>query len=282
MRNAQKPPAPAAPASAASMRADEGPDFGAFADAYDRHLGRYSPSLAAQMIRLATITSGQRALDVGCGPGALASALVAALGPERVAAVDPHEPFVKACRARLPRADVRIAAAETLPFADYHFDVVLAQLVLDLVEDPQRAVAQMRRVLRPGGVLAACVWDYPGEMTMLRAFWDAATALDPLAATALDAGRRMRLCRRGELGQLWRAQGIERVEEGEFIASAHYADFEAFWSPFQAGIEPAGAYYKALEAQDQAALREECWRGLGSPTGPFYLGARAWFVIGRN
>jgi hypothetical protein len=131
-------------------------------------------------------------------------------------------------------------------------------------------------------VIAACVWDYPGEMTIMRAFWDAATALDPLAATALDEGRRMRLCRRGELGQLWRSQGVERVEEGELLASAHYADFEALWSPFQAGMGPAGSYCRALDTDAQATLREECWRRLGSPLGPFYLSARAWCVIGRN
>jgi SAM-dependent methyltransferase len=282
MRKAQKPPAPAVPEMASAMRTADSADFGARADAYDRHLGRYSASLAPQMVRLATVTSGQRALDVGCGPGALASALAATLGPERVAAVDPYEPFVKACRARVAGADVRVAAAERLPFAEDHFDVVLAQLVLDLVEDPQRAVTEMRRVLRLGGVIAACVWDYAGEMTILRAFWDAAAALDPLAATARDEGRRKRLCQRGELGQLWRSQGIERIEEGELIASARYADFEAFWSPFQAGIGPAGAYCKALGGQAQAALHEECWRGLGSPMGAFYLSARAWFVIGRN
>jgi SAM-dependent methyltransferase len=177
---------------------------------------------------------------------------------------------------------VRLGAAEALPFAEQHFDVVLAQLVLNFVEDPRRAVAEMRRVLRPGGVIAACVWDYPGEMTMPRAFWDAAAALDPLTATALDEGRGMRFCRRGELGQLWRSAGIERVEEGELLASAHYADFEAFWSPFQAGIGPAGAYCKALGAQAQAALHDECWRRIGSPMGPFHLSARAWCVIGRN
>jgi SAM-dependent methyltransferase len=132
------------------------------------------------MVRLATITSRQRGLDVGCGPGALSSALAGALDPENIAAIDPHEPFVKSCRERIPGADVRVGAAERLPFADHHFDVVLAQLVLNFVADPRRTVAEMRRVLRPGGVIAACVWDYPGEMTMLRVFWDAATALDPL------------------------------------------------------------------------------------------------------
>jgi SAM-dependent methyltransferase len=234
------------------------------------------------MVRLATVTSGQRALDVGCGPGALTSVLAATLGSEHVAAVDPHEPFAEACCAHVPGADVRVAAAETLPFDDHDFDVVLAQLVFEVVEDPQCAVAQMRRVLRPGGVIAACVWDYAGEMTMLRVFWDAVMALDPLTATALDERRRMRFCRRGELGELWRSQGIERVEEGELIASARYADFEDFWSAFQASIGPAGSYSSALDTDAQARLHEECWRRLDSPTGPFYLSARAWCVVGRN
>ncbi len=282
MRHSQKPPAPAAPRGASSMGAPQSAGRGGCADVYDGHGGRYSPSLATQMVRLATITSRQRALDVGCGPGALTSALAGTLGPESVVAVDPHEPFVKACRHRVPGADVRVGTAERLPFADQHFDVVLAQLVLNFVEDPQRTVAEMRRVLRPGGVIAACVWDYPGEMTMLRVFWDAASALDPLAATALDEGRRMRFCRCGELGQLWRTAGIEHVEEGELLASAHYPDFDTLWRPFEAGVAPAGPYCQALDAHARTALHEECWRRLGSPTGPFYLSARAWCVRGRN
>jgi SAM-dependent methyltransferase len=282
MRNSQTPPAQRAPQRACAMGAPQSTERSACADAYDRHGGRYSPSLAAQMMRLAMIGSGQRALDVGCGPGALTSALAGVLNPENVAAVDPHEPFVTACRGRVPGADVRIGAAETLPFAEKHFDVVLAQLVLDFVKDPRRAVAQMRRVLRPGGVIAACVWDYPGEMTMLRVFWDAACALDPLAAKELDEGRCVRFSRRGELGQLWRAAGIERVEEGELLASARYADFDTFWSPFEAGVAPAGAYCQGLDTHARVALHEECWRRLGSPTGPFYLSARAWCVRGRN
>jgi ubiquinone/menaquinone biosynthesis C-methylase UbiE len=281
MRHTQMSPPRSAPPRISSTRASSEVRSGG-ADAYERHDGRYSASLAAQMVRLATISPGQRALDVGCGPGALTSTLATAVGPENVAAVDSHEPFVKACRDRVPHADVRVAAAERLPCGDGHFDVALAQLVLDYVEEPERAVAQMRRVVRPGGVIAACVWDYPGEMTMLRVFWDAASALDPLAAKAHDQGRAMRFCQRGELGQLWRSAGLERVEEGELLASARYADFDAFWDPFEAGVAPGGPYCKSLGANPRGALREECFRRLGSPAGPFYLSARAWSVRGRN
>jgi hypothetical protein len=112
------------------------------------------------------------------------------------------------------------------------------------------------------------VWDYSGEMTMLHVFWDAPAALDPLGATALDETLRIRFCRRGELGQLSRGAGIERVEEVELPASARYADFEELWSPFEAGAGPTGAYCKALGTGAQAALREECWRRLGLADGP--------------
>jgi ubiquinone/menaquinone biosynthesis C-methylase UbiE len=282
MGNSSPPPAPAAPQTASSTKALHGTERGVCADRYDSHEGRYSPSLATQMVRLAAITSRHQALDVGCGPGALAIALAGALGAENVAAIDPHEPFVKSCSERIPNADARVGAAERLPFADQHFDVVLAQLVLNFVADPERAVAEMRRVLRHGGVIAACVWDYPGEMTMLRVFWDAATALDPRAATALDESRGMRYCHRSEVGQLWRTAGIEHVEAGELLASAHYPNFDTLWGPFEAGEAPAGPYCKTLDTQAQAALRHEYWQRLGSPTGPFYLSARAWCVRGRN
>ncbi len=267
---------------AVSMRAPESAERGVCVDTYDRHGGLYSVSLAAQMMRLGGITSGQRALDVGCGPGALTSALAGALGPQNVAAVDPHEPFVQACSEHVPGVELRVGAAERLPFADGHFDVVLTQLALDVLEDPRRAVEEMRRVVRPGGVIAACVWDYPGEMTILRIFWDAATELDPRATTALHEARRMRFCRRGALGQLWHSTAIERVEERELLASAHYADFDTLWAPFEAGVAPGSTYYKALDTRAKTALRDECWRRLGSPTGSFYLTARAWAVRGRN
>ena len=127
-------------------------------NAYERHVGRYGRELAAGMIGVAALRRGQRALDVGCGPGALTQALAALLGPENVAAIDPSEAFAATCRERVPESDVRVGVAEELPFPDGEFDVVLAQLVVDGMDDARRGVAEMRRVARPSGVLAACVW----------------------------------------------------------------------------------------------------------------------------
>src|SRR4051794_34250663 len=141
--------------------------FRAGADAYDRHVGRYTDELAAQLLEVAGVTAGQRALDVGCGPGAVTRSLAAVVGAERVAAIDPTSSFVEACRARVPGADVREAAAERIPFGADGFDVVLSQLVVNFLTDAPAAVGEMRRVAKPGAVVAAAVWDYADGMTFL-------------------------------------------------------------------------------------------------------------------
>ena len=153
--------------------------FAVPADAYDRFMGRYSTQLAAQMADLAGIEAGQRVLDVGCGPGALTTELVARVGAESVSAVDPSQQFVEAARERHPGVDVRRSAAEELPFPDATFDAAIAQLVVHFMADPGRGLAEMVRVTRPGGAVAACVWDHAGEQTPLAIFWRAARELFP-------------------------------------------------------------------------------------------------------
>jgi SAM-dependent methyltransferase len=245
-------------------------------DAYDKGVGRYSSALAEALCDAAGVSDDDAALDVGCGPGALLAELARRLGSGRVAGVDPSPPFVAAARLRVPGADIREAAAEQLPFADASFDVVLSQLVVNFTSDPQRAIDEMRRVGRR--TVAACVWDYAGEMTMLRAFWDAALELDPEAP---DEGAVMRFCTPAELAALWSGAKLRDVVTGELVVHGDYVDFDDYWSPFPAGIAPSGAYCVSLEPDRQEALRESCFRRLGSPTGPFRLSARAWFVRGE-
>ena len=168
--------------------------FRASADAYNRFVGRYGPELATALIDFAGVEPGMRTLDVGCGPGALAAALVERLGAARVSAVDPSAPFAEACRARLPGVDMVEADAEALPFADGAFDAALSQLVVNFMPDGEAGVREMARVTRPGGTVASCVWDYGGEMTLLRTFWDAAREVDPERGAAADEGVVMRWC----------------------------------------------------------------------------------------
>jgi SAM-dependent methyltransferase len=245
--------------------------------AYRRHVGRYSAALAAALADAAGIEPGETtALDVGCGPGALLAELAGRLGADRVAGIDPSEPFVELCRAAVPGADVRLGRAEALPFGDGAFDAVLSQLVVNFLEDAPAGVAEMRRVGR--GTVAACVWDYADGMTMLRTFWDAALEID---RDAPDEGATMPLASREELARLWAGAGLADVATGELVVDAAYADFDDWWSPFPEGIAPSGAYAAGLDDERREALRLACFRRLGSPVGPFRLTARAWFVRGR-
>jgi SAM-dependent methyltransferase len=233
------------------------------------------------LIDFASVEPGMRTLDVGCGPGALAAALVERLGAANVAAVDPSPPFVYACRARLPGVDVVEAGGEALPFADGAFDAALCQLVVNFMRDAEAGVREMVRVTRPGGIVAACVWDYRDEMTLLRAYWDAAREVDPERGAAADEGVVMRWCAEGELAELWRVAGLRSVRLGSLVATAKYANFEDLWSPLPTGVGPAGAFCKSLAEDDRAALRDALRRRLGVDDGPFELAARAWSVVGR-
>jgi ubiquinone/menaquinone biosynthesis C-methylase UbiE len=249
------------------------------AEAYERFVGRYSVALARALIAFAGVEPGMRALDVGCGPGPLTAELATLLGPANVSAADPSEPFVEACRARVPGAEVVVASAEALPFSDDTFGAALSQLVVNFMDDAHAGVRELARVTRPGGVVASCVWDYAGEMTLLRSFWDAAREVAPDRAAVADEST-MRWAGEGELAELWTAVGLDEVRFGSLVARADYADFEELWWPLPTGVGPAGAFTKSLDEQGREALREALRRRLGVGDGPFELSARAWAVAG--
>jgi len=253
--------------------------FRTSAEAYDRHIGRYGPALARALVETTNVSAGQRALDVGCGPGALTAVLSEVLGSDRVSAVDPSEPFVEACARRLPGVEVRLGSAEALPFPDHSFDVSLAQLVVNFMGDPPVGVGEMRRVTRPGGTVAAAVWDYAGEMTLLRRFWDAAVSLDPDAADR-DEGRTMPYCTPEELKGLWRDAGLREPAVSALVVDAEYGGFDDLWQSLEHGSGPSTAYAASLANAQRARLRDELRRRLGVGEEPVRLTARAWRVIG--
>ena len=250
--------------------------FAVSGEPYDRLMGRYSRELAPRLIDFAGLGSGTRTLDVGCGPGALTVALADRVGAARVAAADPSEPLLAACAARVPGADVRLAPAEKLPWPDESFEAVHSQLVLNFVSDADAAVAEMRRVVVPGGILASCTWDYAGGMRMLRTFWDAARELDPKAPDELH----MRYRSEEELATLWSRAGLDEVGTAPLEVEIAYDGFDDYWEPFTLGVGPAGEYCASLEPEQREALRDGCFRRLGSPEGPFSLTARAFGVRG--
>jgi SAM-dependent methyltransferase len=255
--------------------------FRSATDMYGRFVGRYAPSLAAALIGTVALEPESRVLDVGCGPGGLAGALAEVVGQENVTAVDPSQPFVSVCRAGLPGADVRVAAAEELPFEDDSFDAAFAQLVVNFMTDPERGVGEMKRVVKPGGSVAACTWDYRDGMTMLCAYWEAAHEVAPDESAEFDEGKNMRFATLEELTGLWRAVSLDEVEGGELSVTVEYEDFDDLWAPFPSGIGPAGAFCASLDPERQTALRAALSRRLGDPDGPFELSARAWYAVGR-
>jgi SAM-dependent methyltransferase len=246
------------------------------ADAYEAFMGRYSTPLASEFSRAAGVRPGDRVIDVGCGTGALTTVLAGIVGPELVAAVDPSEPFVEQCRTRVPGADVRVAPAEALPFADEEFDHALSQLVFHFVRDPKASVAEMARVTRPGGMVAACVWDMSGGMTMLRSYWD---AVREAGVAGKDEVERFGV-RRGQLVELWRKAGLRNAREATLTVESGYRDFDELWDSFRGGVGPAGAHAAALDGPQRDAVRDALWREVGSPGGAFSLDARAWYAAG--
>jgi SAM-dependent methyltransferase len=244
------------------------------ADSYDRFMGRYSVPLAPRLADYAGVTAGQRVLDVGCGPGALTTELVARLGPAAVTAVDPSEPFVAAARERHPGVEVQQAAAEDLPFEDDAFDAALAQLVVHFMADPVTGLREMARVTRPGGMVAACVWDHAGGQGPLSPFWGAAHELEH---DVLDESK-LAGAREGHLKELFEAAGLREVEDDSLTVAVEHPTFEEWWEPFTLGVGPAGAHVKALDPETQAELRERCRAALPEP--PFHVTARAWVARG--
>jgi SAM-dependent methyltransferase len=250
--------------------------FEVAADAYDRLMGRYSVQLAPPFADFAGVREGMRVLDVGCGPGQLTAELVRRVGAESVAAVDPSESFVAAVRERVPGIDVRQASAAGLPFDDATFDVSLAQLVVHFMENPVEELREIARVTRPGGTVAASVWDFAGGRTPLSHFWRAAVELNPEARDEAPLPG----ARRGHLVELFEEAGFAGVEETEIRADGEFATFDEWWEPYTQGVGPVGAYTSSLDPEARVALREHA-RTL-VPEAPFRLETYAWAVRGTR
>lgn len=201
--------------------------------------------------------------------------LVRLLGSTSVAAVDPSDPFVAAVRARFADVDVRAATAEQLPFDDDHFDLAVAQLVVHFMADPVVGLSEMARVTRPGGLIAACVWDHAGDGGPLSVFWRAVAELDP---EAHDESR-LAGAREGHLAELFARAGVADAESGVLTVQAGFRTFNEWWEPFTLGVGPAGTYVGQLDAQRREQLRTRCAELL--PAAPFEITASAWTALGR-
>ncbi len=251
-------------------------------DAYEAYMGRWSRPVARSFVEWLRPKPSAHWLEVGCGTGALTSAICQHSNPASVVACDPSEPFVNDARRRIsdPRVAFVLAGADDLPTRDSGFDTVVSGLVLNFVPDSERAVAAMRTRLRAGGCVAAYVWDYAGRMEFLRYFWEEAVASDPGAAN-LDEGRRFPLCQPEALASLFRAARLSQIETHVLESSTHFENFSDYWQPFLGGTGPAPSYAASLEPSRRESLRQRLQQRLQpEPDGRIHLVARAWAVRG--
>ncbi len=251
--------------------------FDVAASAYDEFMGRFSRPLSAAVVERLDPQPGRRAVDVGCGPGALTSLLVERLGASAVAAVDPSESFVSALAERLPGVDVRLAGAETLPWDDGSFDLATANLVVNFMADPVAGLREMARVAR-GGTVAATLWNLAPEHGPLGFFFAAARDLDP-AAPHED---HLPGAQPGQLVQLFRDAGLAEVSEEPIALTVGFPSLEVWWHPFTLGVGPAGDFVARLSEQERSALMRRCGERLGvTGGGPVEVPIRARLVTGR-
>jgi SAM-dependent methyltransferase len=251
-------------------------------DAYEPYVGRWSRLVAREFLGWLAMPTGCRWLDVGCGTGALTESILALAAPREVVGVDPSPAYLAFARERLndPRVRFKVGDAQAQGEASATFDAVVSGLVLNFVPEPNRAVSEMVRVARPGGVVAAYVWDYAEGMQMMRHFWDAAGALDS-RAKELDEGRRFPLCKPEPLTDLFQTAGLQKVEVRAVDVPTVFRDFDDYWSPFLGGQAPAPGYAMSLSEERRAALREQIRASLPTNSrGEHHLIARAWAIRG--
>ena len=252
--------------------------------AYEPYVGRWSRLVANEFLSWLAVPPHIRWLDIGCGTGALSATILSVARPTTLTAVDYSKEY--ACYAREQirddRAEFLQADAQALPFLDDGFDATVSGLMLNFLPDPRRGLAEMARVTRPGGVVAVYVWDYAGEMQLMRHFWDAAAVLDP-ASAELDEGQRFPICRPEMLERLFTEATMTDVAVTAIDVPTAFRDFDDYWSPFLGGQGPAPSYTMSLSANSRSALRDYIRARLPvSADGSIHLLARAWAVRGRK
>ena len=257
-------------------------DVWASGAAYEPFVGRWSRKVAREFLTWLAVPTNSHWLDVGCGTGAITQTILTVAAPATVRGIDASNGYVAYAREQVndARAQFDVGDACQLPCDTASCDTAVSGFVLNFVPDHAKMVSEMARVTRTGGTVAVYVWDYAGEMQLMRHFWDAAVALDPAAVT-LDEGRRFPICQPEPLAQLFRVAGLHDVTVRAIDVPTDFKDFDDYWTPFWGGQGPAPGYCMSLNEERRTALREHIRARLPiAADGSIHLSARAWAVRG--
>jgi SAM-dependent methyltransferase len=249
---------------------------------YEPYVGRWSRLVAHEFLKWLAVSPHAFWLDIGCGTGALSQTILEVTSPQLILGVDASQEYITYARKQIndSRADFLIGDATSLPVSSDAYDAVVSGLMLNFISQPAQALKEMVRAVRKGGTVGAYVWDYAGQMQLMRFFWDAAVALDP-KALSLDEGQRFPLCQPEPLRHLFQTAGLENVEVRSFTIPTIFHDFNDFWTPFLGGQGPAPLYVKSLSEEQRDALRDHLQAILPfKDDGSLHLSARAWAVRG--
>jgi SAM-dependent methyltransferase len=252
-------------------------------DKYELQMGRHSRSLAPLFIAFAAARAKGKALDVGCGTGNLAVELASNPDFTSIEAFDLSQAYIAYAKARGadPRINFQTADACAIPFPDGTFDLTLSMLVLAFIPEPQRAVREMLRVTRPGGTVAACMWDLRGGLVFGRMFWDTAAILDPKAMYLRGKALSRPINRQGGIAGELKTAGLQNVQETALTIAMNFADFDDFWAPFDGREGMFATYVAALDVEKDKIKRALRLAYLdGSPDGPRTYFASAWAARG--
>jgi SAM-dependent methyltransferase len=253
-------------------------------DGYNLQMGRWSRRLALPFLDFAGCAAGERVLDVGSGTGSLTTTLTERVPVEQVDGIDFSEVYTAYATRHHggPRVSFQVGDACALPFEAESYDRTLSLLMLHFVPEPSRAIDEMCRVTRPGGVVAAAVWDAQGGVVINRIFFDTAAALRPSAEDARRGSFTRPLTGPGQLTHAWRAAGLEDVTDTTLTIRMEFESFADYWAPYAGKDGPYAAYVSALDEPDRDALVEALRRAYcaGQPDGPRSYAATSWAVRG--
>jgi len=250
-------------------------------DPYEYYMGRWSKLVAESFVDWVSPKAGLRWLDIGCGSGALSEVVIRKHNPEAVIAIDQSEGFVSKAQERLgTKAKCKVGDALSLPVEDSSIDIAVSGLVLNFIPEPEKALAEMRRVTANGGTVAVYIWDYAGKMDFLNYFWDVAVELNPGAAN-LHEGHRFAKPNAEELSAAFVRAGFTEVATAPVEITTNFTDFDDYWKPFLGGQGPAPTYVLKLGNSERHELRDVLMRRLPvKEDGSIILSARAWAVKG--